>query len=146
MARLAREGSHDMRVRQLALDLTKNLPGKDWEGETKAIFDYVMSSFRYVRDIRDIDTLHMADTLLDTQAGDCDDLSIILASLLLSIGHDLQFVALSPAKGEWSHVWLRDLTSDRALDLDATLELPFGKAPPLPAGAEVMTYDIDALP
>jgi hypothetical protein len=144
MALLARQGSHAMPVRQLALDLTKDLASKDFEGETRNLFAYVSGIFRYVHDIRDADTLHDAATLLRQGAGDCDDLSVILAALLLSIGHDLQFIALAQDGKNWSHVWLRDLTSGRALDLDATEALPFGQAPAIGPVAKVMTYDVDA--
>jgi hypothetical protein len=146
MARLAREGSHSLRIRQLAVDLTNSLPSKDFEGETYAIFNYVKGVTRYVHDIRDIDTLHEAATILDIKAGDCDDMSILLAALLLAIGHELQFIALSQHPPQWSHVWLRDLTSGKPLDLDATEALPFGQHVPYGPGSKVMTYDVDALP
>ena len=69
-------------VRNLAVQITSGVAGKDWRGEVQAIQDWVKSNIRYVRDIRDVETLHTPDVILQIRAGDCDDQSALVAILL----------------------------------------------------------------
>ena len=141
MRELARQGSRDLRVRTVALRAIDNVPPKDSEGEIEAIFNYVKTHIRYVHDIRDVETLHYAATLLDVGQGDCDDMALLLGAMLMSVGHKVRYVAVSFAPERWSHVWTQVLCGERWLDLDATEALPFGERIPLDRGAQLLTLD-----
>ena len=100
MRNLAHSGKKSPRVRQTAVLLTQNLPQKDREEEIKALYRFVRDRIRYVRDIRGVETLHTADRILENKQGDCDDKSVLLASLLESLGFQTRFTAIgfSPPK------------------------------------------------
>lgn len=85
---------------------------------------------RYVRDIRGIETVHDPDTMLRIMAGDCDDKSILLASLLESIGHRTRFVAIAYAPGQFSHVWVQDYIRGQWIDLEPTEPIQCGARVP----------------
>jgi len=141
MRELARQGSQDLRVRAEALRCVENIAPKDTQGEVESIYDFVRTRIRYVHDIKDVETLHYAATLLDVGQGDCDDMAILLAAMLMSIGHKCQFVAVSFAPEKWSHVWTRAFVKGQWLDLEPTEPLPFGERIPLNGGARLLTLD-----
>jgi len=81
---------------------------KDWMGEVKLLFDVVRKRVRYVRDIYDKDTFTSPlRTFLEYKAGDCDDYTVLLGSLLFSIGYPikLKVVQTRPNK-TWNHIYL----------------------------------------
>ncbi len=126
-----------MAVRNQAVALTRNLRQKDFEGEARALFRFCRDDIRYVRDIRDVETLHEADTLLQIRGGDCDDKSILLSSLLGSIGAKTRFVAISMVPGQFCHVWTQVLLGGRWVDMETTEPLEFGQR--IPATGIVQT-------
>ncbi len=98
MKRLARERSSQPLVRELALQIVQqsNVPSQDYIKEALAIGRYVQTKMRYIRDINGIETVHDPLTMIDqlkrgSAQGDCDDMSLLIATLLLSIGHQPYF-------------------------------------------------------
>lgn len=130
MATLARQGGRNIRVRQLGVQLTNNLLQKDYMAEACACNAYCRDYIRYVRDIRDVETLHDCNRILDNKAGDCDDKSILLAALLHSIGHTVQFIAVAFQPDNYSHVWVQDLIRGKWVDLDPTEPIECGNRIP----------------
>ena len=130
MARLAREGSKSIRIRSTAVELTRRLVQKDYVAEARTCLEYVRDRIRYVRDIYDVETLHHAETILETGSGDCDDKAILLAALLRSVGHPVRFIAISHVPGLYSHVWTQSLAYGRWIDLEATEPIEFGQSVP----------------
>lgn len=155
MQRLARAGCTSMAVRGKALELTSKgfgtpsgLAQKDETGEATRLFRFVRDQIRYVKDPDGAEFLHTPEWVLHLAAGDCDDKSILLASLLLSIGHTPRFAAVAfdadPDTGEaiYSHVWVQDWLGGRWVDLETTENLPFGKAVPLEDALDIITLDV----
>jgi len=106
MQRVARERSRHPLVRDLALKilLYYKVPSQHYRDEALAIGDWVKKKVRYVRDIKDVETLHDPLTIIDqikrgVAQGDCDDMALLIASLLLSIGHAPYFKAIKYKKG-----------------------------------------------
>jgi transglutaminase-like putative cysteine protease len=104
MVDIARQSKTDFAVRNQALRLVQTLPQKDYLAEIQAIHLYVRDDVRYVKDIDGIETLATpAKTMLMMQ-GDCDDKALLAASLLLSLGHPVRFVAVGSSYNNFSHV------------------------------------------
>lgn len=120
MRALVRDGKRNLQVRATALKLVSHLPPKSWSAEVKALFYFVRDKIRFVRDINGIETLHTPEKVLDFGQGDCDDKSILLASLLESIGHPTRFVAVGPEQDQFSHVLVETKIGDRWLPLETT--------------------------
>jgi len=102
----------------------------------------VRDEIRYVQDTNGIELLHDPVTLLEIGAGDCDDKSILLASLLESIGHRTRFVAVAFEPDRFSHVWVQDYLDGRWVDLEPTEPLPFGVRVPTGGAVALMDQEI----
>jgi len=126
MARLADDGSQNIDVRSKALELTRGFKQKDFAAEARACLEFCRDDIRYVRDILNVETLHPPEWVLRIGAGDCDDKSILLGSLLASIGHPVRFIACAFSPGAYSHVWTQDLIYGKWVDLEPTEPIPFG--------------------
>lgn len=143
-----------MKVRQLAVTLTTagfnngtGLRQKDFAGEARVLLEFVRDQIRYVRDIADVETLHDPVTILNQQAGDCDDKCILLAALLLSIGFEhVQFVAIAEAPEQFTHVYCRTYVEGPGtaawVDLEPTEPIPYGQTVPLGGVVEFLTQDV----
>lgn len=143
MAKLAIAGSKDLDIRDTATELVQGLDQKDFFGETCVLTEFVRDKIRYVRDIRDVETIHYAPTILNKARGDCDDKAILLSALLLSIGHHPRFVAAAIRPDEYFHVWVQDLLNGNWLDLETTEPIQCGDRVPLPPGARLLTFEIE---
>lgn len=121
----------NLSIRNKALALTQGLRQKDRIGEIRALFDYVQNNIRYVRDIREVETLQFPEQTMSQESGDCDDKSTLLASLLESIGHPTRFVAVGFKPGHYSHVFVDTRIGQNGwLTLDTTEPHPMGWRPP----------------
>src|ERR1035437_3006323 len=94
MIGIARNRSSNPIVRELALMIVSaaGVKSQDFINEALAIGAFVKNKVRYVRDINGIETVHDPLTMIDqirrgSAQGDCDDMALLIATLLLSIGH-----------------------------------------------------------
>lgn len=132
MRALAREGRTHPAIRAKAVELVQGLPQKKWIAEIAALHKFVRDRVRYVRDVRDVETVHAADAVLELRSGDCDDKSVLLASLLEAIGHPARFVAVGFEPGRYSHVYVETLVGrspGKWLPLETTEPVEVGWAP-----------------
>lgn len=131
---LIRAGAKDFYVRQKAIDilLEKGVAPKDYRGEIKAVFEWVQHNVRYTKDPFRVEVLHSARRLLELRAGDCDDMSILLGSMLEAIGHPIRLVLTGPDPLRprlFSHIYLEVFHKGCWIALDATMPYPMGWAP-----------------
>ena len=52
----------------------------------RALFEWVQQNVRYTKDPFRVEVLHSARRMLELRAGDCDDMTILLGSMLEAIG------------------------------------------------------------
>jgi transglutaminase-like putative cysteine protease len=135
IAQMIRDGAKDFYVRQYAIQIFRvyRVPAKDRFGEICSLFDWVRRNVRYTRDIFRVELLHTPRRMLELRAGDCDDMTILLGSMLLSTGHPVRLVLVGfrPHRPHlYSHIYPEVLVRGRWLALDATLPRPIGWAPP----------------
>ena len=129
MKHLTRMGKKDIAIRSKALDLTRNLNQKDWLGEVKNLHRFVRDHIRYIRDIRDVETVAFPEITLELGQGDCDDKSVLLASLLESIGHPTRFIAVGFKPHNYSHVYLETKIGNTWIGLETTEPVEVGWQP-----------------
>jgi len=115
MKKVARLRSGHPLLRKLATSilLQANIPSMHYVDEALAIGDFVKAHVRYVRDPDDIeylqDPLDLIKQIEKGEAqGDCDDMSLLTAALLLSIGHQPKFRAVRyrGAMGNYNHIYV----------------------------------------
>jgi transglutaminase-like putative cysteine protease len=135
IARMIRQGAKDFCVRQCAIQIFRlyRVPAKDRFGEVCSLFDWVRRNIRYTRDIFRVELLHTARRMLELKAGDCDDMTILLGSMLQSTGHPVRLVLVGFRPHQphlYSHIYLEVLVCGGWLALDATMPRSIGWAPP----------------
>lgn len=126
MRRVAHKRKGHPKVRRLALAVLENNNFKNshnYLDEAKALGQFVQSRVRYVKDPVGIEQLHDPLTLIEQMergvaVGDCDDMSLLLATMLLSIGHQPYFrtVRYKTKTGPYNHIYVvvydRNLTGN----------------------------------
>lgn len=130
-------GAKDFYVRQKAIDILflYRVKPKDYLGEIKALFAWVQRHIRYTKDPYRVEMLHSARRLLSLRAGDCDDMTIVLGSMLESIGHPVRLVLTGPDARRpqlFSHIYLEANCKGRWIPLDATMPYTAGWEPNTP--------------
>lgn len=131
---LIKQGTKDFYVRQTAIDilLQKGVRPKDYLGEIKALFEWVQDNIRYTKDPFRVEVLHTARRMLQLRAGDCDDMSILLGSMLEAIGHPVRLVVSGPDPLQprlFTHIYLQVYLQGRWISLDATMPYSMGWSP-----------------
>lgn len=97
-------------IRQRATSLVAHCK-RNRQCEERTLQGWVNGSMQFVRDPFGVEALHDPVTYVEANlrrgykpAGDCDDLSIYLASLLKSIGHQPYFKVISKLGSDFHHV------------------------------------------
>lgn len=102
MGRLAHQGATDPALRAAAADIVRarGVSGHDRAGQIAALHEWVRDHITFVGDVAGTETVQAPRVTLRLGIGDCDDLSTLLAALLLSIGipADFRVIAANPAR------------------------------------------------
>lgn len=110
------EGKRDPRIRKIAGEVLAgsgatggdwNVQERDWKGEVGAFYKYVRENTRYTRDPHNVELFQRPRRTLETRIGDCDDLTILLGSLLQAVGYSVR-VRVIGMKGSsvFQHIYL----------------------------------------
>jgi len=115
MQQVARARAKDPVIRDCAKEIIRNSKVKDMNylGEALAIAHWVRHHVRYVRDMAGVEQLHDPLTMLDmirrgVAQGDCDDVALLIATLLTSVGHSPYFriIKYDATAPNYSHIYV----------------------------------------
>ncbi len=106
------------------------MPPKKWTQEANQVHLFVRDNIRYVKDVRGVETLQTPIQTLRLKQGDCDDKSILVCSLLESLGHPTRLIAVGFAKDTYSHVFPQTKIGDKWITLETTEPWPMGATCP----------------
>lgn len=139
MRRLVDDGVKDPFVNRTAINVLQQAGTStyDPEGAAQALWQFV-ENFTFVNDpigpYGPKETLRPARVILDVRAGDCDDLAVVLCSLLGTIGMTTRLVTIAAdpqAPAEFSHVYPEVQIGSAWVPVDpARPNTQFGVAPP----------------
>lgn len=119
MVRAALESQNDFSVRLLTEEICRNLASKDYSSEALAIYYFVLTHTRYMRDPRTVELVRAPYVVVkEILAGkvpnlDCDDLATLLAALLLATGAEVRYVTVAfqnafyRGQRQYSHVFVQ---------------------------------------
>lgn len=125
----AKEYKKNPEIRAFAENIIRPVPAKDNVGEVRAIFEWVRDHIRYTQDVRDVETLKTPDATIISGMGDCDDMSLVVATLLESVGYKTRFVAVGTvAPGVFDHVFAQVHLGPNWISLETTEKWPLGKS------------------
>jgi len=123
MRRLIDQGKKDPQVHEAAAHIIRSagVPAFDFAGEVRAVYQWVLGNIRFTRDVYGKETLHAAPEILRLQIGDCDDFTILLCSLLGTIGHKTRILTISKPEDQrnFSHVFPQVLLNGSWVTIDA---------------------------
>lgn len=108
-------------VRQTAQTIVKDCPNRDVMCQVRTLHAWVRDNIKYLPDVRDVETIQTPDYTLQHGSGDCDDQSVLLASLLESIGRQTRFLAIAVRGGDFSHVSSQVMLGTRWVNLETIL-------------------------
>jgi Transglutaminase-like superfamily len=122
MAQIAKQFRVNPVIRQTSARIVSSCPGKDELCEAGSLQSWVRANIRYTGDVHEVETLQYPDYTLQERYGDCDDQSLLLASLLMAIGIPAAYCALGTNDGPFSHVMtIAILRTGEHVPLETTL-------------------------
>ena len=134
--RLVDQSIKDPSVNQTAIQVTWNTPQfSDEIAKAQAVWSFVANpqNFRFVADMVGKETLRSARQMLQQRAGDCDDFTILIASLLGTIGIRTRartIASHSDNPQEFSHIYPEAFCDGQWIAMDvARPDAAFGRAP-----------------
>jgi hypothetical protein len=102
----------------------------DTSGEAQRLLKYIQDHLRWTPDTGNAETVAAPWRTLQVRAGDCDDLSTLLASLGVSIGLETRFKAIAANedfKKEFSHVYVQFKLDGEWVSAEPSIkEVPLG--------------------
>lgn len=118
-------------IREWARSIASEYGAQSQDDLIFAIYDWTKRNMVYVNDPAYNELIHSAEVLmrkhyeLNDLAGDCDDFSILICSLLLSVGVPckIRMIKLRQSDGsdQWAHIYPMAMTrSGEWISLDAT--------------------------
>ena len=123
------------------------IPEKAWREEAVALFGFVRGRVRYNRDTYGVESFQAPHVTLRYRGGDCDCITILLASLLQSVGYPVKLRIMQTRNAEtWNHILLLaglpPSRPTRWLSLDASMNQPAGWYPPKGTVRRVLDFDL----
>lgn len=138
MRQLVDQAVSDASFVRRAIDIVRGVAAFDEFGEVEALYAWVKRNIRYTKDPVTKEKLYPPQELLKVRAGDCDDISMLLGALLISIGYPARWITLSANAQhpeEFSHIYVEaevPAGSSNWIPMDAArLDAEFGAEPPV---------------
>ena len=120
--------------------IVASCPDRDQVCELHKMFAFVKRYVRFIPDPRTkkkdgyVELVQAPFYTLDRRAGDCDDMSVLLAAMAMAIGMPARFVAIVDpmmSKTEFSHVYAAAKANGQWTSMDASVKTkPLGWEPP----------------
>jgi transglutaminase-like putative cysteine protease len=133
MRELIEKAKSDVEVIQAATSLIFLTPEKDELSEITTVFDWVADNIRYQRDPHGLESVAYPATTIIRRVGDCDDKTVLLASLFESIGYATRLVMAGYSQSmQYEHVYCQVFANGGWINADATEKGGLGWSPPFP--------------
>lgn len=108
-------------------ELAEYLRDNNDEETFRNIWNYVKEKIRYQNDVRGKEQLRTPQRTISDKTGDCDDMSILISSMLINLGyaHEL-YVTAYKQKDQWQHIYpvVYDRNGKRYV-IDCVPEIPY---------------------
>lgn len=136
MEQITQEAAGDPRIRHLAFRILDNagIESGDKPGEVQALYNWVRDELSYRKDPFRLELLTHPVATLDYGGGDCDDRSLLLSSLLRTVGYPTRYLTSSNLPGRrppFRHVFLEaQIPRIGWIPLDPTKKLQAGSVYP----------------
>jgi len=122
MRALVHQAVVSVQMQEFAYRVVQNVAGHNFAGEIRQCFYYVRDGITYRRDPKGVELVKHPKHTIRQGVGDCDDKSILLATLLTILGREVAFVVSSKDGRNWDHVYVAVKHEGRWVALDPTNE------------------------
>lgn len=122
MCDLAREAQGTYEIRHLATEITRHVPSKSPRAELFALYAWVRDHIRYRYDPLELEWVQAPHITVSEGAGDCDDMTVLIAALSGSLGHPWRIRTVGKTRAAQAHVAPQCHDKTVWLDLDPVLE------------------------
>lgn len=95
MMKFAIEGGRSPNIILLAQNICKNVTSGDYASEVLALNYWVYQNVRYISDPTNVELVKDPERLIQTGSGDCDDIAVLCAALLLAVGKTPAFMLVA---------------------------------------------------
>lgn len=133
MRALVDRGLKSPQIYTLARQIVQSVPAYEEGAEVRAVYDWVLRNIRFVKGVIGKQSLQTSEATLRLRAGQCTDLSILEAALLMTIGYPVRFVAVATdpaAPDQFSHIYPEVSLDGAWIPIDAArAQAQFGVAP-----------------
>ena len=109
MRNLIDDATTDPEFVRFAVDMVRGVPAYHDMAEAQAVYDWVKQNIRFTKDPISKEKLYPPRELLKIRAGDCDDISMLIAALLFALGYPARLVTIAADPNqpeEFSHVYV----------------------------------------
>jgi len=134
MRELVDDALRDPSIIRLASDIVRSAPAFDDYAEANALYEWVRHNIRFTKDPVNKEKLYPPAELLKIRSGDCDDISMLLATLLMAVGYParLMTIAAGGSADQFSHVYVEAEILGQWIAVDpARADSEFGVPPPM---------------
>ena len=126
LQRMLTDGIRSPEVRAMAIEITQYA-----DDSISAIHDWIKANIPYVSDPAKRELFIAPRRLLEMQqqgiaGGDCDDLALLSASMLSSIGYETRLALLDTGSGEFDHAIAQVKSENGWVNFDTSSILPLG--------------------
>lgn len=124
----------DREIKDTAVEIIKDIEPLNSLEQVKAIFNWIRKKVRYVKDYYSIEEIQYPRIMLKNikvkgyAYGDCDDMALLSASMLYSIGMKTRFVVIATKPKHYNHIRTEVMIKDKWIPLELSSRLPFGRA------------------
>jgi hypothetical protein len=131
MRGLVDQALRDPSILRTAKDIIRGVPAFDDTSEAQALYNWVRANIRFTKDPVNKETLYPPAELLAIRSGDCDDISMLLGTLLMAVGYPARLMTVAASGDEFSHVYVEGQINGQWIPMDpARSDSQFGVAPP----------------
>lgn len=121
MRELINQGKKSVKIRKLFSEMLSGIDGRNAAGVLSAVFHFVKNRIRYQKDIHEVETLQTPERTLELGFGDCDDQSILTASIIEAAGYPSRIVLVSnQPSGIFHHVFIQGFDGVNWISMDTT--------------------------
>lgn len=119
-------------IKDTAVNLIRNIEPTKYLEQVKKIFSFIRKKVKYVKDYFGIEEIQYPSRLLSNilkkgyAYGDCDDMAILVASMLYSIGLKTRFCVIATKPKVYNHIRTEVLINNKWIPLELASTKLFG--------------------
>lgn len=129
-------------IRFNAISIIKQaaVPNHDQAAAAVALYNFVKSTIRYLPDPIGVETVQDPEITIKLAAGDCDDHTVLLGALAMSVGIPVRFHVLGFHRDDFKHIYPELQVDGQWVPADTTGKFRMGRRTKLYPAEKIYNY------